>query len=270
MLDYLAMEIYCLHPLDITDEELQLVEDAGIPHGTTLSDAPPGSVVLPRYRALPFGRELEQEAQRHGLSLLNPYSQHAWAADIHQWYPALRGLTPETWRRVEDIPHDVNGPFFLKGATNSLKHKPEKFWYAETRSEIGEVIANLHQDSLIGQQQLAIRQWIELEKVEDNLVGVPQSREYRCFSCLGAPLAIGDYWEPSDKEAHEFLLDHASFVLKINRIVGKFLNFAALDFGVLENGDPIVIEVNDGSMAGLCGVNGGFLYMNLRSKLMYL
>lgn len=268
--------LWVLHPHPSTalyaesELEVQALEELGIPHGYLLSEIPAGSLVVPRFRALPFGRELEEEAKALGLTLLNSYAQHRFAADLGAWYPELRGLTPESWPSVLDIPQSHSGPFILKGETNSRRHLWSTHCYAETRGDIGPVISNLLDDSLLQHQRLWIREFVRLNILTTDVVGMPIGEEYRVFFLDGKTLAGGFYWvnhledidfEPSLDRLNEGVVN------RVGRATAPHIRFAAVDFGILEGGGTLVIEVNDGSMAGLCGVDPLELWSRVRSNL---
>ena len=88
-----------------------------------LHHRPDGQVVIPRYSALPYYQELEYDMTSCGLSLINTYAQHRYVADLQNWYYDFEDLTPKTWFRASDVPSTEEGPFILKGATNSRKHR---------------------------------------------------------------------------------------------------------------------------------------------------
>lgn len=269
-------KLFVLHPGWSFDDEMQSEEphiDGYFEHSHLLSDLPEDcDVVLPRFRSLPFGRELEQETQAYGAKLINSFHEHRWCADLGAWYPVLKDLTFESWSRVEDIPFGEDGPFVVKGETNSRRQLWKTHCFAESRRDLGYVIGNLLQDSLIQYQQLWIRKFVPLHSYGTDVVGMPINEEYRIFFLDGKELARGFYWI-----SHEYMLfeagktaDPASipqeFVEEIGNRILPYATFVAVDVARTAEGDWKVVEVNDGCMAGCCGVNPRRLYKALHER----
>lgn len=238
-------------------------------HGHLLGEIPDTDrfTILPRFRALPFGRELEEEVKLVGNSLVNSYSQHRYAAELGQWHTTLRGLTPKSWNRVEDLPLNEDGPFIVKGETNSRRQLWKTHCYAPSRAELGTVIGNLYQDSLVQYQPLWIRKFVPLHAFGTDIVGMPISEEYRVFYLRGEPICSGFYWANQAeylKEEYGFEPNirniSQSLIKEVGRLIRKKIVFAAVDFALTAEGDSIVIEVNDGQMAGVCGCDPFVLY----------
>ena len=130
-------------------------------------------LVIPRYAALPYYKELEQDIEYLGSHILNSYAQHNYVANIRNWYYDLAEITPRTWFYLDQIPE--HGPFVLKGATNSKKHAWNTMMFAKNKREAIEVFIRLSHDSMIGVQDICIRQYVELNKLVEGLNGLPIS-----------------------------------------------------------------------------------------------
>lgn len=269
--------MYILHPNwgfeDEMSSELPAMENYfKFNHGHLVGDIPTGSEVMLRFRALPFGREMEEEIWSRDCSLVNLYNEHRWAADIGNWYPQLETVTPKSWKGVESIPLNENGPFFVKGETNSRRDRWATHAYAKDRSELGNVIANLQGDSLIKNQEIWIRKFVELNSPMVDVVGMPVSEEYRLFIYDGKLVASGFYWANHLLELEElgFIPDKYSipndFFQTVVELIDDAITFVAVDVAKTAIGDWIVVEVNDGQMAGLCGCDAGELYSGLRRE----
>ena len=57
------------------------------------------------------------------------------------------------------------------------------------------------------------------------------------------------------------------FAKKVGRIAADYVNFYVLDIAQKENGDWVLIEVNDGQMSGLSEIDPHELYSNLKKLL---
>jgi hypothetical protein len=268
------MGTWILHPgYGFTDEMSAEADalDASFPsaHGHLVSEIPSGSVVVPRYRMLPFARELDDEIRASGSTLINSYRQHRWAADIGDWYSAFEGLTPRTWVDVSDIDPGYDGAFIVKGETNSRRQLWSTHCFAPSRAQLGSVMANLYSDSLISHQKLWIREFVPLHGWGEDVVGMPVSEEYRLFFLDGREVARGFYWAN-----HLYDLNEAGvhpdpsvvpddLVSDIAARLAGHIRFCAVDVARTEAGDWVVIEVNDGPMSGPCGADPGDIYRAL-------
>ncbi len=106
----------------------------------------PDDLVIARYSALPFYRELEADLAHIGAKLINSYHQHMYVADMRNWAEDLREVTPQTWYRLEDIPSSEVGPFVVKGQTNSRKADWNTLMYAADRAAAADVVWRLSKD----------------------------------------------------------------------------------------------------------------------------
>jgi len=250
------------------EEEREAVRVAfGDNSGYLLGRIPAGSTVIPRFRALPFGRELEAEVALAGSELLNSYEEHRFAGDMGRWYPVFEGLTPRSWRGVENLPVGEEGPFFVKGETNSRRQLWATHSYAETRRELGSVIANLVADSLIGHQDIWIREFVDLNIIGRDVSGMPTGEEYRVFFLDGVELARGFYWRGGEEHFGDFVprpeeIDHDLVAEVGERLLGN-IRFCAVDFARCVDDSWIVVEINDGCMSGLCGVDAFELWRSV-------
>lgn len=229
-----------------------------------------GDLVIPRYSALPFYKELEEDVLYNGAKLINSYTQHRYAADIEQWYDDLKGLTPQTWyaRDLYKLPDE--GPYVLKGETNSKKNWWSTMMYAETKKDAINVHSKLTADGLIGDQEIYVRQYVPLVKYYTGLQGQPITKEFRFFYCYGQMLSGAYYWS-NYAEEFDSLPDPAEVPAKfltevVERIKDK-INFFVVDVAQAEDGSWIVIELNDGQMSGISENNPEILYKNLAKIL---
>src|SRR4051812_42407769 len=102
-------------------DELLPATKAGFYCTDSRLDIKADDVVVGRYSVLPFYREQEKDINRVGAQLINSFAEHSYIADIGQWYNDIKGYTPETWTNIVSIPDSEQGPFIVKGETNSKK-----------------------------------------------------------------------------------------------------------------------------------------------------
>ncbi len=110
---------------------------------------PDYSRVICRYSCLPYIKELEEDLAHYGSKMINSYSQFQYIANF-DYYPDVADYTFETW--FDDfghVPYDEEGPFVLKGRTNSMKRKWKDMMYAKNREDAIKVYCRLMDDDMI-------------------------------------------------------------------------------------------------------------------------
>jgi hypothetical protein len=228
-----------------------------------------GNLIISRYSCLPFYKELETDVEFNEAKLINSFRQHRYIADLFNWYSDLEELTPKTWFRLEEIPDE--GPFVLKGETNSKKFLWSSMMFAQDKRTAIEVHSRLCADSMIGDQKIYIRKYEPLVQFMTGLQGLPITREFRFFVAYGQILSGGFYWsnyadqiDAKDMDVNQVPKD---FLQKIIDRIGKNCNFYVIDVAQTQSGEWIVIELNDGQMSGLSENNPDILYKNLRKVI---
>ncbi len=236
---------------------------------------PQTSLVVARYGLLPHYQEWESDLAVVNSKLVNSYQQHKWIADLTDWGGpdgVLSGLTPKTWTRWSDLPAGMS--FVVKGRTNSKKQSWNTRMFAASRDDVPALAARLRDDELLNDQGIVAREYIPLKQLDEGLNGLPIVNEHRTFWIKGLKgpvmLSKGYYWQYSHPES----ADQASFSIgafdlayKAAKLVAEHVNFFVLDLAETAQGDWIVIEVNDGSMSGLCGCSADDLYSNMARAL---
>lgn len=248
---------------DWTDApELAAIVASNLRVCTTRAVIPKDSLVIPRYSALPFYKELEEDVKNLGSKLINSFSQHLYVADLRRWYEDFKDITPKTYFSLREATvASCSGPFVLKGSTNSKKFSWKTHMFAQDKTAMAEVYSRLQEDGLIGTQDIVIRDYVPLRNHGYMPTGLPISHEFRCFFYKDKMFAKGFYWsneaEPEDNVPQEFLD-------KVGRLGSPNINFWVADVAQTEKGDWIVIELNDGSMSGLSAIDPNLFYNTLR------
>lgn len=232
--------------------DIEAFDELGIAHGEKLNEIPAGSVVIPRFRMLPFAKELEAEVTLQGSILVNSYRQHRNIANLYNWVHLLEGITPAAYR-LEDIPQLPEGDYFLKGETNSKKANWLESAYAPTKAAVVEIARNLLNDQYVGSQELVIRPFQRYRKIGEAVSGQPIFHERRAFYLDGELLTEAHYWNvqeygspaPLDPGAYDRVQAQAIAA------VGHLARFMVIDYAEYEDGSWGVIELNDGVMSGL-------------------
>ena len=224
-------------------------------------------LVIGRYSCLPYYKELEEDLQFNGCRLINTYKEHRWIADF-EYYDDLRIYTPESWREKHFYLCDYPGPFIVKGLTNSRKHQFNTHMYAETRQQALRVASELHNDMLIGEQEIVMRKYVPLKTFEVGINGIRFTNEWRFFYLKDMRLSYGYYWSSADDLSLPYM-DSEGLALadKVAQIASKHATFFALDIAEKEAGGWTLVEVNDGQCSGLSENCPKTLYYNLSETL---
>lgn len=232
-----------------------------------------GDLVIPRFSALPWYKEFEADVQWNKGKLLNTYRQHCYVADLRNWYYDLGDYTPRTWFYLDQIP--TEGPFVLKGQTNSKKFNWKTHMFARDKYEASEVHSRLAADGHVGAQQIYVRQYVPLRKLAQGLQGLPISEEYRFFVLDGKVVSGAFYWSSHTEYIEEEVgfkpdpkLVPKDWLDKVVSIVAPKVRFFVVDVARTEDGDWIVIELNDGQQSGLSDNDPHELYSNMKDILL--
>lgn len=232
---------------------------AGQPNVTSYRSQVKPGVVVGRYATLPHYEELQVDLVMAEACLANSVAAHQWIAKL-KWYETFRDHTPETWNEHE-LPH-LDGPFVIKGETNSKKWQWRTHMFAETRSDAARVIADLRQDSMIGDQAIKIRRYVPLKVHEPAVIGPPFAHEYRFFFWKTVLLASGYYWATAETYP-DVPLEAEEFARSLASTAANHATFFVLDVALTEAGKWILVEINDGQQSGLCTINPQQLYDRL-------
>lgn len=226
--------------------------------------------VIGRYSVLPFYYELEQDLKYNNCQLINSFDQHQWIANF-DYYDILKDYTPRSWRQHEFPYSNYEGPFVVKGCTNSKKDRWKTHMFAENRKQAIEVANRIYEDSYYGTQDLIYREFIPLKVLEYGLTGIPFSNEWRFFFYKDIILSFGYYWSIAEKseEYHNEMMnvDGIDFAQKLSSICKNYCNFYVMDIAQKVNHEWILIELNDGQMSGLSMNEPELLYSNLRREI---
>lgn len=238
------------------------------------SQVPPNSLVVGRYSVLPYFHELQADLAGTGSVLINSYEQHRYIANF-DYLDDVQDATFATWFRLEDVPLSMRDKaFVVKGRTNSRKTEWSRKMFAPDFQQAVCIGAELLTDGLIGPQGLVIRQYVPLETFETAISGLPLTNEWRIFYYRGQRLAHGYYWSQLEdwraveRATPEFLREGLPFADSLALRLAEKAPFVVLDVAKTASGRWVLVELNDGCMAGLNDtVPSRVLYENLRKAL---
>lgn len=227
-------------------------------------EIPYNRLVVPRYSALPFYNELEKDVEAKDSILVNSLRQHLWIANF-EYYEVLKDYTFKTWFDMRDLPEDM--AFVVKGVTNSRKSQWNTKMYAPNKDAAIEIYFELCQDGLIGDQGIIFREYEKLETFEIGINGLPFSNEWRFFFYKNDLISYGYYWGIAENILTEIDPAGIKFAQKVANVCKDYCNFYVLDVAKKENGEWVLVEVNDGSMSGLSCNDANFFYERLSVRL---
>ena len=224
-------------------------------------------LIVGRYSVLPYYRELEKDLASKDSKLVNSYRQHRWIANF-DYYDALKQFTFPTWTDDDFYLCKDDGPFVVKGRTNSRKHQWKTHMFAKDKHSASCIGSILSTDALIGEQGILYRKYVPLETFEIGINDIPFTNEWRLFFFKHNLLTYGYYWSQADK-ADEYRMPDGGleFAKSIANIAKDYVNFFVLDIAKTQEGNWILIEVNDGQMSGLSMCNPHELYKQLDNRL---
>jgi hypothetical protein len=242
------------------DEELQASSKV-FPTMEYRSQIPENSLVIGRYSVLPYYRELEVDLRSKGSYLLNNYDQHAYVANISNWYNDLKDYTPKTHFTWYDL---KEGKYVVKGQTNSRKSLWATHMFANNIYELHGVINRCLDDALLSDQGVVVREFVPLKTFDYGINGLPVTEEYRTFWLDKNFVAGAYYWSEHPDYETPIPNDGIRFAQKIADIVSENIRFFVIDIAKTANDEWIVIELNDGQMSGLSCIDVDEFYLKLK------
>ena len=143
--------------------------------------------------------------------------------------------------------------------------------FAKDRNNLGRVIVTLLDDPLVAPQGLAIRKFIPLETLMVGINELPITNEHRIFVLNKRVVASGFYWANHVIDIQERFgripeLDSFAWdlIYRAIQLIDTNCNFYTIDVAKTQEGDWIIIELNDGQMAGLSTIDPDSFYSRLR------
>ncbi len=229
------------------------------------SDIPKDTIVVGRYSVLPFYDELCKELKTRNSFLINNLEQHNFISKM-EYLNVIYQHTPKTWDKWDNLP---DGQYVVKGLTNSRKHQWNRQMFAPNKKELVKVISRLLDDDLIRDQGIVVREYIPLRQFDTGINGLPITNEWRVFICYGEIVDYGYYWSNfSEHKPYDVLPKAALDLLDVAiKKLKSYANFFVLDLAETRDGEWIIIEMNDGQMAGLSTINPLSFYINLKKCL---
>ena len=224
-------------------------------------------LVIGRFSTVPFYHELQNDLKLQESELINSTLEHQYIANFDYYYD-IEDYTPKTYFDITHLPEQ--GPFFIKGRTNSKKHLGFNKTKANNKKEAIEIQGKLLEDPEYEQQGIIYRKFVPLKIIEKSVINDHHFyNEWRFFFYKNELLCYGYYWVnaeniPSNDQLPQDAID---FAKKIADIIKDRTNLFVVDIGQLESGEWIVIELNDGQQSGLSNCDPHEFYKNLAKAL---
>ena len=225
----------------------------------------PNDLVIARHFAWPWPERLDANVCELGGEVLNNARAYRYAENPIAWSSDLGDLTPRTWEHFEELPEGKS--FILKGA-KADKGRWDRMFAADRRAA-SELRSELWRDSGMRGQTIVAREYVPLERLGENIGGLPVSTEFRVFVCDGQEISRGFYWpigdcgiQPPDPSEIP-----AAFLAEAICRVAPRIRFFALDVARAADGHWLVIEVNDGQRSGMSNNDPAAVYAGLARVL---
>lgn len=214
---------------------------------------------IARFGAVTDYDELYAGLLEQGVRLIHSPEQHVLCSDLPSWYPRLEGMTPQSWWFDKAPDAKTAGelagwPLFLKGSRQTSRHKAS-LSIIHNEAEYDEAIASYATDHMLHWQQIVIRRFEKLRRVEADMgQKIPASFEFRSFWWHGGLAGAGPYfcefarydWNAAEKQQALALAAEAA-----RRVA---LPFVVIDLAQKQDGEWIIIEINDAQESGYTGV----------------
>lgn len=225
------------------------------------------SLVICRYSALPFYKELEFDIKNLNSRLINSYDQHNYIANFNYYYDIIP-YTFKTYFNPYELPE--NTEFIVKGKVNSKKNRWNTHMYAKDKATAINIGCELLHDSVIGAQDIIYREFdTNLKIIDYSIHNMPLPYEWRLFYYKDIHLSSAFYWINIDDEKITFdpytiPKDGREFSDMIAKIISPNVTFFSIDIAQKNDGSWVVIEINDGQQSGLSFNSPDILYSNLK------
>lgn len=211
---------------------------------------------------------LEEMIESMGMKLLIHNAEHLRCSTIEKWYPAIKDKTPFTkiydeLPDVDELLKDFSFPVFIKGNRQTNRHNKAQC-IIENAKAYEQLKRIWKSDSILSWQKVAVRKYVKLQTIDDTSYPemVPISYEFRFFCFEGKCVAYGPYWYMGNKYAMSPEDEKVAIELSewaAHRVATCFI---AVDLAKTDDGEWIIIEVNDAQESGFVGINPLPLWKN--------
>lgn len=236
-----------------------------------LTDVGPGPTLYRGWILKPADYErLAAAVAARGGELVTPPEQYRYACTLPDWYGDLMGFTPKSvWFPKENVNEELfsvlptllfnkfggKGGLIVKDYLKSQKHYWNDACYipdvrdGENVLRVVRRFLELQADSFFG--GLVFRRYEPLKRIGAHLKShMPLGNEWRFFFRDRRFFYAAPYW--SSESGADYQGTAEPYMADVGALgLGVKSNFFALDLALTEEGNWIMIEVNDGGSAGV-------------------
>lgn len=222
--------------------------------------------------------ELYRALQDNGIDLVNNGRQYMNCHWFPGFYPYIKDRTPESnwfvqyangYLGVDELTKRIkrfgDSPVIVKDFVKSRKHEWEEACFVpsaqdeEAFKRVVNTFIERQGEFLSG--GIVARKFVPLKKVGTHeKSGMPLFNEYRTFILSGKPIITGRYWTQGDAGDRPNLDDFAEVIEEVDS------NFFTMDLAQTDEGEWIIIELGDGQVSGLQGIDPYLFYHALNGK----
>lgn len=208
-----------------------------------------------------------QEFLKYNIRLVHTPEEYLRTSFLPVWYPIIEKYTPrskwyDTFPSLAEIENHFDFPIFIKGERQTNRHARNKS-IINNAKELNELELIWKNDPILHWQKIVVRDFIPLQLVApDNGFAMPKAFEFRTFWWKNNCVSIGNYWTSEQYNLTE--MDKVS-MLNVAQKAARLIDvsFLVIDMAKTNDGEWIVIEVNDGQDAGYSGNNPFLLWSNI-------
>ncbi len=228
-----------------------------------------GESVLLRIGAIEDFHLIENKVHQMGMRLLCSEQAYQRASLIEHWYTLIKEYTPKTkvfdvFPSLEEVERDFSFPIFVKGSRQTHGHRKESSIVDSPQAFLA-LREKWTYNKYLYWQKVAIREYVKLQVIDEHTFAdiVPICYEFRFFFWKKVLVGYGPYWTfgPSYELGQEEAKQVGALANKIAELVD--VPFLAVDMAKKEDGEWLVIEVNDGQESGYSGASPLVLWNNI-------
>lgn len=184
----------------------------------------------------------------HALGpLLNTPAQSTQAMEFDRYYPLVEDLTAlsrvvHSEDEAAAAAEELGLPLFMKGLVKSDKEQGLAACLAYSSDDLSR---RLSRGPVVARQLLPLRRL-------DEARAFPRTREYRAYLYSGHLLGYGYYWRGLDPFGRLTTADEEAVLSLAAQVAARLpAPLLAIDFGQLESGEWVLVEVGDPQFSGV-------------------
>lgn len=237
-----------------------------------------GKIVRMMYRGWMIPPEQYEILYDHlaamGVYLVNTPEQYKHCHCLPEWYNSLSDITPESvWTSdlsdkalQQALQNFGDSPVIVKDYVKSRKHEWYDACYIRSASDTDNALRIIHNfierqgDSLTG--GIVLRKFEPLVEVGYHPEsGMPISEEYRVFFFSGQLMCVSEYWREAGQKKSTLSKEETAWIKSLPERIDSI--FFTADIARKADGSLCVMELGDGQVSGLQGLNEDFFYRRL-------